>query len=82
VLFATLFAAIALFLAKKASWPPLLILVVAGYELQVSHASFHGPIAFSLLAISSIWLWVAYRKQVLQMMSGQTFALRAEARMQ
>lgn len=78
VLFATLFAAIALFLAKKASWPPLLILVAAGYELQISHASFHGPIAFSLLAISSIWLWVAYRQEAVKMVAGQSFALQAE----
>lgn len=78
VFFATLFAALALFTAKKVPWPPLVVLVVAGYELQVSHASFHGPIAFSLLAISAIWLWLGYRQEVLQMMSKQTFALQAE----
>ncbi len=72
IFFATLFAAIALFVAKKVSWPPLLLLVIAGYELQVSHASFHGPIAFSLLTISAIWLWVAYRQEVLNMMSKQS----------
>lgn len=80
VLFSTLFAAIALHTAKKVSWPPLLILVVAGYELQVSHASYHGPIAFSLLCISAIWLWVSYRQEVLQMMTTQNFALHAENR--
>ena len=35
--FSALFAAIALFLAKKAPWPPLPLLVVYGWELQVSH---------------------------------------------
>lgn len=78
ILFSTLFAAIALYISKKVSWPPLLILVVAGYELQVSHASYHGPIAFSLLCISAIWLWLSYRQEVLHMMSSQSFALQAE----
>lgn len=68
VFFATLFAAIALFASKKVSWPPLVVLVVAGWQLQVSHASFHGPIAFALLAISAIWMWISYRQEVLNMM--------------
>ncbi len=51
VFFATLFLAIALFLAKKAPWPQLVLLVAFGWELQVSHTAFHGPIA------SPCWRW-------------------------
>ena len=61
--FSALFAAIALFLAKKAPWPPLLLLVVFGWELQVSHTMPHGPIAFALLAIAAIWIWWAAERQ-------------------
>jgi hypothetical protein len=49
--------AIALFLAKKAPWPALILLVAFGWELQVSHTMPHGPIAFSLLTISAFWIW-------------------------
>jgi hypothetical protein len=52
-----LFAAIGLFLAKKAPWPALILLVAFGWELQLSHTMPHGPIAFSLLIISAFWLW-------------------------
>lgn len=56
IFFAAFFAAIALFLTRKASWPPLVILVAFGWVLQLSHASYHGPIAFGLLIISAIWI--------------------------
>ena len=52
-------AAIGLFLSRSVPWPPLLILVAFGWELQTSHASPHGPIAFVLLIIASGWLWWA-----------------------
>ena len=42
-----------LFLNRKASWLEAILLVGFGWELQVAHASYHGPIAFSLLALSS-----------------------------
>jgi len=58
---ATLSAAIALFLTRKIPWPPLVLLVAFGWELQVSHASPHGPIAFSLLIVSAAWIWWADR---------------------
>ena len=48
-----LLVAIALLLAKKAPWPALIVLVAFGWELQVSHAMPHGPIAFGLLIISA-----------------------------
>jgi hypothetical protein len=62
VFVAALAAAIGLFLARSVPWPPLLILVAFGWELQTSHASPHGPIAFVLLIIASAWLWWAQRR--------------------
>jgi hypothetical protein len=56
-----LLAAVALFIAKKAPWPALLLLVAFGWELQVSHTAFHGPIAFALLIASAFWIWWASR---------------------
>jgi hypothetical protein len=62
VFVAALAAAIGLFLSRSVPWPPLLILVAFGWELQTSHASPHGPIAFVLLIIASAWLWWAQRR--------------------
>jgi hypothetical protein len=62
VFVAALAAAIGLFLSRSVPWPPLLILVGFGWELQTSHASPHGPIAFVLLIIASAWLWWAQRR--------------------
>ena len=62
VFVAALAAAIGLFLSRSVPWPPLLILVAFGWELQTSHASPHGPIAFGLLIIASAWLWWAQRR--------------------
>lgn len=42
-----------LWLNRKASWLAAALLLGFGWELQVAHASVHGPIAFSLLAIAS-----------------------------
>jgi hypothetical protein len=33
------------------------LLVGFGWELQTSHASPHGPIAFALLIVAGVWLW-------------------------
>jgi len=60
--FSALFVAIALFLAKKAPWPALILLVGFGWELQVSHTMPHGPIAFGLLIISAFWIWWSARR--------------------
>lgn len=60
--FAALFLAVALFMAKKASWPPLLLLIGFGWELQMSHTMPHGPIAFSLLIIAALWIWWSDRR--------------------
>ncbi len=57
IFFAALFAAIALLLTKKVPWPPLLILIAFGWELQRGHPSYDGPIAFSLLIISATWIY-------------------------
>jgi hypothetical protein len=43
-------------------WPPLIVLVAFGWQLNTSHASSHGPIAFALLIVASIWLWWSERK--------------------
>ena len=62
VLAAAIFAASALFLAKKAPWPALILLLAFGWQLFTSHASPHGPIAFSLLIVSALWIWWAGRR--------------------
>jgi hypothetical protein len=50
---AALGAAAYLFLNRKATWLEAALLIIFGWELQVAHASYHGPIAFALLAIAS-----------------------------
>jgi hypothetical protein len=50
-------AALALLLTRRVPWPPLIVLVAFGWELQTSHAALHGPIAFALLVVASVWLW-------------------------
>ena len=59
---AALAAAIALFLQRRTPWPPLVLLIAFGWELQVSHAMPHGPIAFSLLLAASFWLMAHHRR--------------------
>jgi hypothetical protein len=53
VFVAALGAAAYLFLNRKATWLEAALLIAFGWELQVAHASYHGPIAFALLAIAS-----------------------------
>jgi hypothetical protein len=60
---ATVFLAIALFVARKAPWPSLLLLVGFGWELQMSHTSPHGPIAFALLIAAALWMKLAGRSR-------------------
>jgi hypothetical protein len=55
---AALFAAASLLLSRSAPWPPLILLIAFGWELQTSHASPHGPIAFALLIVAALWLWL------------------------
>jgi hypothetical protein len=62
VFLAALLAAVALFIAKKAPWPALLLLVAFGWQLQLSHTAFHGPIAFALLILGSLWIWWSARR--------------------
>jgi hypothetical protein len=59
---ATVFSAAALGLARKAPWPPLIVLMAFGWELQTSHTSPHGPVAFGLLIVAALWLWWAERR--------------------
>jgi hypothetical protein len=61
VFIATVAAALALLIARLAPWPTLILLVAFGWELQTSHASPHGPIAFGLLILAAIWMWWADR---------------------
>jgi hypothetical protein len=58
IFFAAILTAITLFLMRKAPWQPLVILIAFGWEIQLSHASYHGPIAFSLLIISAAWIYL------------------------
>jgi hypothetical protein len=58
VFFAALFAALALLLDKRAPVIPLVIFVaVFGWQLQLTHAALHGPIAFAGLIVSAAWIW-------------------------
>ena len=57
VLAASVFGAAGLWLARQAPWPALALLLAFGWELHTSHASPHGPIAFSLLIASALWIW-------------------------
>jgi len=57
VLFASIFIAAALAITGRAPWPALLLLLGFGWQLYTSHASLHGPIAFGLLIVASLWMW-------------------------
>jgi hypothetical protein len=64
--FATaVFAAAALVLADRAGWANMVPLLGFGWELQVSHASPHGPIAFGLLIVAAGWLRWSRSRRVL-----------------
>ncbi len=54
---ATLLIALALLAARRAPLIPLVLLVVAGWEVQLSHAALHGPLGFGLLAVAAAWIW-------------------------
>lgn len=56
---AALSASLALLIAKRAPLPALVLLTLFGWEIQTSHASPHGPIGFTLLAIAGIWIGVS-----------------------
>lgn len=58
IFISSLAAALALLLTRKAPLPSLVLLVAFGWELQTSHASPHGPIAFGLLIVAAIWVAV------------------------
>jgi len=62
IFIAAVLAAAALFLTRRVPWPPLVVLVAFGWELQESHASPHGPIAFGLLIVAALWMWWAERR--------------------
>ena len=61
---AALLIAATLLLARAAPWPPLVLLVAFGWELQESHTMPHGPIAFGLLAAAALWIWWVDRRDV------------------
>jgi hypothetical protein len=62
VFIASALLALALLLAKRAPWPPLVLLVAFGWELQTSHTMPYGPIAFGLLILASLWMaWSDHR---------------------
>jgi hypothetical protein len=49
------------------------LLIGFGWQLQVTHASYHGPIAFALLAIAS-GLWLARKRPPAAKLSPATTA--------
>jgi hypothetical protein len=53
VFVAALGAAAYLYLNRKATWLEAALLIGFGWQLQIAHASYHGPIAFALLALAS-----------------------------
>ena len=59
---ATAFIAAALLLARRAGWLNMVVLLAFGWELQTSHAAPHGPIAFALLIVAALWLWLGRRR--------------------
>lgn len=60
---AALTAALALGLTRKVPLIPLAGVVAFGWFLQVSHASYTGPIAFMLLIVSAFWIWLARERR-------------------
>ena len=62
VLIASAAAAGALFLAKRAPWPALLLLLGFGWQIFTSHASPHGPIGFALLIAAALWIWLSEQR--------------------
>ena len=62
VFVAALFAAAALLLERRADWVGIVPLLAFGWELQTSHASPHGPIAFALLIITAGRIWWLRRR--------------------
>ncbi len=59
---ASVFLAAALGWTRVAGWLTILTLLGFGWELQTSHASPHGPAAFTLLIIASTALWWRERR--------------------
>jgi hypothetical protein len=62
VLAAAVFAAAAMLLEHRADWVGVVALLGFGWELQTSHASPHGPIAFGLLIIAAGRIWWVRRR--------------------
>jgi hypothetical protein len=60
---AAVFIAAAVLLSGRAGWANMALLVGFGWELQTSHASPHGPIAFALLIVASGWMWWTRRRR-------------------
>jgi hypothetical protein len=54
---ASVLTALSLLIARKSGWPAMMLLLVFGWELQTSHASPHGPIAFALLIVVGVLTW-------------------------
>lgn len=51
-----LLIALALLASRRAPLAPLVLLVVFGWEVQLTHAAVHGPIGFGLLAVAAAWI--------------------------
>jgi hypothetical protein len=63
IFLAALLTSVVLYLRKMAPWPSLLLLLGFGWVLQISHASYHGPVAFGFLILAGLWIWRANHKR-------------------
>jgi hypothetical protein len=61
VLVAALAAGAYLLLNRKATWLEVALLAAFGWQLQIAHASYHGPLALALLAAACALL--LYRRR-------------------
>ena len=72
---AALSAAAYLYLNRKATWLEAALLIGFGWQLQIAHASYHGPIAFALLAVASGLMLARTRQQASGLPAGSTPAV-------
>ena len=63
VLSAAVLIVVALAAARRIHWLPAVLLIAFGYQLQVSHAAPHGPIAFALLIAAALVMSWQQRNQ-------------------
>ncbi len=60
---AAVLIAATLLLSGRAGWLTAVLLLAFGWELQTAHAAPHGPIAFALLILATLSMWLRSRRQ-------------------